>query len=200
MTRAEGPGLWEPREGLPLFFEAKGIAERLLLDLRIEAGFRAGESEPYLHPGASIGIAGAGASIGAVGEIHPSVAAHFEIDVPCAIIEVDLRALSKLPRREIEYRDVSRQPRVRRDIAVLLSSDLAAGEILEAIRKTAGPHLISAQLFDRYGGKGIPAGKVSLAFRLVFQRPDRTLKDAEVAKITDRVVQMLSNRFGGEQR
>jgi len=59
---------------------------------------------------------------------------------------------------------------------------------------------VSAEIFDRYEGKGIPAGKVSIAFRMVFQRPDRTLLDTEVAKTTERVIEMLGQRFGGELR
>ena len=69
-------------------------------------------------------------------------------------------------------------------------------KIVEAIRKTAGSQLVGLEIFDRYEGEGIPEGKVSLAFRMDFQRPDRTLNDVEVTKITDRVMQMLSHRFG----
>ena len=56
------------------------------------------------------------------------------------------------------------------------------------------------ELFDRYEGRGVPEGKVSVAFRLIFQRPDRTLTDQEVAAQTDRVVQALSHRFGATLR
>ena len=72
--------------------------------------------------------------------------------------------------------------------------------LLDAIRKTAGDDLVSADLFDRYEGKGVAEGRVSLAFRLVFQRADRTLKDSEVTKAMDRVVRMIAHRFGGELR
>ena len=54
-------------------------------------------------------------------------------------------------------------------------------------------------MFDRYEGRGVPEGKVSLAFRLVFQRTDRTLTDAEVSRAVERVLD-LSQRFGGELR
>ena len=57
-----------------------------------------------------------------------------------------------------------------------------------------------AELFDRYEGRGVPEGKVSLAFRLAFQRVDRALTEKEVGKAIDRVVKMLSHRFGGELR
>jgi len=83
---------------------------------------------------------------------------------------------------------------------VLVDEGQAAGEILEAIGRSAGADLVSVDLYDRYAGKGVPRGRVSLAFRLVFQRSDRTLKDAEVTKAIDRVVKMLTHRFGGELR
>ena len=138
--------------------------------------------------------------IGAVGEIHPEVARHFEIDVPCAAFEVNLSDLAQQPRRDVHYRDVSRFPHIRRDVAVLVDATQPAGEILAALRKAAGKDCVSADLFDRYEGRGVPEGRVSLAFRLIFQRADRTLKDAEIAPAMDRVVRMLSHRFGGELR
>jgi phenylalanyl-tRNA synthetase beta chain len=75
-----------------------------------------------------------------------------------------------------------------------------AGDVIEAVRKAGGKDLESVELFDRYTGEGVPEGRVSLAFRLVFQRADRTLKDEEVTKATDRVVRMLAHRFNGELR
>jgi phenylalanyl-tRNA synthetase beta chain len=89
---------------------------------------------------------------------------------------------------------------VRRDVSALFASDCSAGEIAEGIRKAAGPDLLSVEIFDRYEGSGVPEGRVSLAFRLVFQRADRTLSDAEVTKSVDRVVRTLTHRFGAELR
>ena len=105
-----------------------------------------------------------------------------------------------LPQEEARFRAVSRQPSVRRDLAVVVDLDQPAGEVLEAIRKTGGKDLVLVELFDRYAGKGIAEGRTSLAFRLVFQRFDRTLKDEEVTKTTDRIVKMLAHRFKGELR
>ena len=128
------------------------------------------------------------------------MASAFEISGPCALLELDLQALLERPAEPTRIREVSPYPAVRRDLAVLLAASQPAGEVLDAIRKTAGPLLSFAAIFDRYEGKGIPAGKISIAFRLVFQRPDRTLLDAEVAKTTERVIEMLAQRFGGELR
>ncbi len=198
LTAPEEPGLWASQA--PLFFETRGIAERLLFQLGYVASFRNTAVPPYLHPGAAAVIQVGEQEVGALGELHPEVAAATRIDVPCALLEVDLTALGRLPERAPRYRDISRHPSVRRDLAVVLARSQPAGEVLEAIRKAAGADLVSAQLFDRYEGKGIPEGRVSLAFRLVFQKPDRTLTDVEVTKVTDRVVRMLAKRFGGELR
>jgi len=199
LTRGKEERLWSDSKP-PLFFEAKGIALRALDSLRCLADFVGGPCQPYLHPGASGEITSGGRTLGWVGEIHPDTATNFEIGAPCALIELDLSALLELPRERSLYREVSRHPQVKRDLAVLLDRSQPAGEVLEAIRKEAGAQLVSAGVFDRYEGQGVPEGKVSLAFRLVFQRPDRTLTDAEVGKATERVVKMLAHRFGGELR
>lgn len=200
LLAGEGPeGLWAGAPA-PFFFQAAGVAERLLIQLGYVAVLQREDTPPYLHPGASAAIEVGGQVIGAVGELHPEVAAYFEIDVPCAVVEVDLSALDGHPPEPVRFRDVSRFPQVRRDLAVLLDRELAAGDVLAAVRKAAGKDCLQAELFDRYEGKGVPEGKVSLAFRLVFQGEDRTLTDGEVTPAVDKVVRMLSHRFGGELR
>ena len=193
--------LWSSAaRGAPLFFEMKGIAERLFAGLGLDVRFASETSAPYLHPGIASDLQLDGSPIGAVGEIHPETAVRLDIERRCAVLEVDLAALLTAPAQEISYREVSRHPSVRRDLAVVLSAEQPAGEVVEAIRRQGGEALLRVELFDRYEGEGVEAGKVSLAFRLVYQRTDRTLTDAEVTKATDRVVKMLSHRFGGELR
>ncbi len=184
----------------PLFFQAKGIAERLLNLLGYDALLQRGGQPPYLHPGASVTLWVRGKMVGAVGELHPETCSRFEIDVPGVAIELDLSALLEMPTRPPQYREISRFPQLRRDLAVLVDREHAAGELIAAVRKGAGKDCTSVELFDRYEGKGVPEGKVSLAFRLVFQRADRTLEDSEVTPALDRVVRTLSHRFGAELR
>jgi phenylalanyl-tRNA synthetase beta chain len=128
------------------------------------------------------------------------VAAEFGIEPHCAMFELNLSALLAVKKREFQFREVSREPSVRRDLAVLVDRAQPAGALQEQIRKVGGPDLVSVEIFDRYEGRGIPEGRVSLAFRLVFQRADRTLTDAEVTRVTERVVTALTERFGAELR
>lgn len=200
VVRGERASLWEPREPAPLFFEAKGIAERLLSDLGRRGEFVAGSEEPFLHPGACASIRVDGRGVGCVGEVHPEIARRFEIDRPCALVDVDLTALGATVAHEGQYRELSQQPPVRRDLALLVRRDVAAGDLLESIRKTAGRDLVGLELFDRYEGRGIPEDRMSLAFRLTFQRLDRAFTEAEITKTVGRVVAMLSHRFGAELR
>ncbi len=215
----------EPRAQLwgapaPLFFQAKGIAERLLFQLGYMASFQVAGLPPYLHPAAALRISegaqrerpavgGAHAvresellweAPGFVGELHPEVAARFELAVPCALLELSLSALARLPRRSAAVREVSRQPGVRRDLAIRVARAVRAGELLQAIRRAAGPHAVSVELFDRYEGKGVGPGELSLAFCLLFRHPERTLTDAEVSSAMERIVKTLAERFGAELR
>jgi len=192
--------LWEAPSSAPLFFRLKGITKKLLNQLGYVAWFPSASLPPYLHPGAAAALEVGGVVVGSLGQLHPDVASAFGLEVGCAVMELDLEALAALPEQEIRFREVSRQPSVRRDLAVVVDTGQPAGEVLEAIRKTGGKDLISVELFDRYAGKGIAEGRTSLAFRLVFQRFDRTLKDEEVTKTTDRIVKMLAHRFKGELR
>jgi len=198
LTHGERAGLWGAE--VPVFYAAKGVLERLFVGLGQEGSFRAECDEPYLHPAASAEVWCGVDRLGVVGELHPDVAARFGIDVDCAVFEIDLASLVGRPRVTARFGEVSRHPAVRRDVAVLLDRDRHAAEVIDAIRQTGGKHLVRVELFDRYEGKGVPPGRVSLAFRMVMQRPDRTLTDAEIRKVTDRVRNMLVHRFDGELR
>jgi phenylalanyl-tRNA synthetase beta chain len=200
ITRGRDRHLWDAPEPPPLFFEARGIAERLLIGLGYEACLRGGGTVAYLHPGAQAEIEVSGRPIGCVGDLHPEVARAFEIDVPAAYVEIDVSALAATQASRPRFREPSREPAIRRDLAVTVPRARSAGEILEEIRKQAGEDLVSVELFDRYEGRGVAADRVSLAFRLIFQRGDRTLVDAEVHRAMDRVVRALAQRFGAELR
>ena len=199
LITASEPSLWDRGE-TPVFFQVKGVAERLLADLGKPAKFTPGECEPFLHPSVSGTFLVNGRPVVRLGELHPAVAAAFELDVPAALAWVDVDALDALETPGPRYREVSKHPRSVRDLALLLGREIAAGDVIAAIQRLAGSALTSVHVFDRYEGKGVPEGKVSLAFRLVFQRTDRTLTEEEVAKATERVVAAVRNDFGGELR
>jgi phenylalanyl-tRNA synthetase beta chain len=200
LLEGEPRGPWQPAARVPLFFELKGMLERCLARLQRPGTIRPAPRVAYLHPGSTGEIAVGDVTLGAVGGLHPDVAAAFGIDAPCVVAELDLDRLGRLPERAARYREVSAYPSIRRDLAWLVDRERPAGEVLEAIRRQAGEELVAVELFDRYEGAGVPEGRVSLAFRLVFQRGDRTLTDAEVSRRVERVVRWLAQRFGATLR
>jgi phenylalanyl-tRNA synthetase beta chain len=193
--------LWEPARA-PVFFRARGVADGLFQALRLTASWVPTAEVPYLHPARALEIQCAGARLGVLGELHPEVARAFEMDVPVAVLELALDALQRglAAAPPASLRPVSRYPAVRRDLAVVLPLDARAAEVADAIRKTGGGIVRDVEIFDRFLGAGVPEGKVSVAYRIVFQSVDRTLTDAEVTKATERIRTMLERRFGGELR
>ena len=93
-----------------------------------------------------------------------------------------------------------RFPSIVRDISMLVDDTLPAATVRGTIRSSAPSTLVSIAEFDRYQGKGVPDGRVSLSLRLTFRAPDRTLTDDEVQAATNRIVEALRATHGAEQR
>ena len=87
-----------------------------------------------------------------------------------------------------------------RDISLLVDESLPAAAVRGTIRSGAPPTLVSIAEFDRYQGKGVPDGKVSLSVRLTFRAADRTLTDQEAQDATSRILTALRSTHGAEQR
>jgi phenylalanyl-tRNA synthetase beta chain len=93
-----------------------------------------------------------------------------------------------------------RFPSVTRDVSVLVDDTIAAETLRDTVRRAAPPTLVRIREFDRYQGKGVPDGKVSLSLRLTFRSPERTLTDAEVQAAMDGIVGALMSTHGAVQR
>jgi phenylalanyl-tRNA synthetase beta chain len=167
---------------------AKGVVDTLLGTLRIEPAFEPGTHE-LLHPGKTAVL-----PQGVVGEVHPGVAAGF------AAFELDLAALGESPSENVLYRDVITYPAVRQDLAFVVPNEVTAARLAAAMREAAGPDLREVEVFDEYRSDELGAGKRSLAFRVAFQSPERTLSDEDAQGLRERIVAALAERFDAELR
>ena len=177
------------------FFDVKGDVEALLAP--VTATFER-ISHPALHPGRAAKIVVQGKDVGLVGELHPRWQQKYELPGPVMLFEIDAVALTGVG--VPAYREVSRQPVVRRDIAVLVDESIPAGTMLEALRDGLPDIVENVEVFDVYRGKGVEIGKRSLAFRVLMQDTRRTLTDAEADAVVASAVAILQQRFGGTLR
>jgi phenylalanyl-tRNA synthetase beta chain len=184
------PEQWADKSPAADFFDAKGDLEAIAGPVTLE--FRRG-SHPAFHPGRCAAVWAGDREVGVVGELHPRLQQKYELALAPVAFEIDCEAL--LAGRAPRFEGVSRMPTVRRDLAVVVAEDLPAGSILEAVRAAVPACVRAVEIFDQYRGKGVDAGRKSLAFRIVIQDTARTLTDAEVEEIVGSVRHLLTEKF-----
>jgi phenylalanyl-tRNA synthetase beta chain len=184
------------------FFAAKGVLQGLLDRLRVPWTVRAArDPQPFLHPGRAAAIVVADHDVGWLGEIHPVVAADWDIEDTVAGFELDLDAVAPHAVLTPIYEDLTSFPEVREDLAVIVSEDVGAARVLTVVRDAGKPLLQRAEVFDVYRDPGrLGEGNVSLAIRLSYRAPDRTLTDEQVAKQRDEIIGALESELGGRIR
>ena len=155
---------------------------------------------PGMHPTRSAEVVVAGRARGAVGEVDPEVLEACGVSGRVAWLQLDLQQVLEGPRTRRRYRPVSKYPPSDVDLAFVVPDEVAAVQVERALRASAGSLLARVELFDSYRGSGVPEGSRSLAYRLRFQAPDRTLTDAEVAEIRQRCIDETSRRTGATLR
>ena len=192
------------------FFDVKGAAEQVAHALGVAVRVEP-VRPPYLVAGqaASVLVAdgpGRGAMLGVVGVLAPAVADARGLprqDRVC-VAELDL---DRLERARGAVSDAAvplpRHPFVVRDLSIVVANTLPAeiirGTMLTAARDLPAP-LAALAFFDRYQGKGVPEGAVSLSVRLTFQAADRTLTDAEVHQSVETILAALVREHHAVQR
>ena len=181
------------------FFDVKADVEALLALSGDLAGFRfTAERHLALHPGQSARIWRGDRAVGWLGALHPERAARMDLTYPVFVfeIETDASLAADLP----EYREISKYPAIRRDIAAIVDEELAADGLLATVRASGGELLKGVSVLSVYQGRQIEKGKKSIALGLQLQDTSRTLTDQEADAIVARVVEQLSARHGAAIR
>jgi phenylalanyl-tRNA synthetase beta chain len=182
------------------YFDMQGIVERVCDALRVEV-----HAEPitdsWLVPGRAAAMMSDGARVGSLGQLAPSIVEQHGLSASDAIYvaELDLEFVPPTD-EELRVEPLPRYPSVTRDLSILVSDTLPAATIRRTVREHAPEILTSVREFDRYQGKGVPQGQVSLSLRLMFRAPDRTLTDAEAQSAVDAVLAALREKHQAVQR
>jgi phenylalanyl-tRNA synthetase beta chain len=198
------PATWRSKAGAADFYAAKGYVAALLDVVGLELVVEPTADLPYLHPGrtarALVHAAGELVDVGWIGELHPLVAREWDLGGDAAGFELDVDVLAELTDGVLAtYEDVTSFPAVLQDIAVVAPSDVSAATVETTVTKAGGDLLAATGVFDVYEGEQVGEGKRSLALRLEFRAPDRTLTEEEVAERRNAIVAALE-QIGGQIR
>jgi phenylalanyl-tRNA synthetase beta chain len=169
------------------FFDVKADIEALLAATGARAEFT---FEPHalacLHPGRAARLDRKGQPVGWLGELHPSLVKALDFTYAPVLFELDVEPALAIERPA--YREVSRFPQVRRDLAVVVDESIALSRLIERVTFTASSLLRDLRVFDVYRGPGVEAGRKSVAFGLIFQDISRTLTEDDVAGLMTAIV------------
>ena len=186
-----------PREAVT-FFDLKGVVETLLEGLQIpEVNFRREALPAYLCQGAR--VYSGDRQLGFLGEIEPEAGDRLDLEGAIFVFNLALAALAEAAAPPL-FTPLPRYPAVYRDIALVLPEGVPAAQVTEALYRFGAPWLEEARLFDVYTGDQVPAGKRSLAFRLSYRDPERTLTDELINPHHQALVEALARELGGELR
>ncbi|GAB4140666.1 MAG: phenylalanine--tRNA ligase subunit beta [Cyanobacteria bacterium J069] len=187
------------REQPMTWFEAKGALESVFRQLGIAVEFQPDRRNALLHPGRTASLWLRGERLGTFGQLHPQERQRRGLPDEVYAFELDLDLLLEQLSAEENltrtFQPYSAYPASDRDLAFFAPVQFSVSEIERAVRKTAGKLLDSVELFDEYRGESVPAGKRSLALRLVYRAGDRTLTDEDIEPVHQKVREALQEKF-----
>ena len=182
------------------FYYLKESIEKLLWYLGIEDLEVRRKEVSFLHPGRSAEFILKGESLGVFGEVHPKVLENYGLKKKAYVAELDFDKIVENTIGNYTYKELPKYPTMKRDFAFVMDRDIDSVE-LEKISKKYGKELLeSFKVFDIYQGENIEEGKKSVAFSLVFRAADRTLEDAEVTEICEKIVAEIESEIKAKLR
>ncbi len=183
------------------FYGIKGAVEAVLEGLRIEnVRYEAESGNPSYHPGRCAKVYSGQRLLGVLGQIHPAVAANYDVDCPLYAAELSFDALFASMGGAPVYQPLPRFPAVTRDISLVCDAKTSVGALEDCIRRGAKGLLKTVSLFDVYTGPGIPEGKKSAAFSLELRADDRSLTAQEADEDVQGILALLKSELNAVLR
>ncbi|GAC1451482.1 MAG: phenylalanine--tRNA ligase subunit beta [Steroidobacteraceae bacterium] len=180
------------------FYDLKGDLEALFVSTgEAEAFVFEADTLPALHPGRTARVLRRGMRVGWLGELHPTLVKSLDFTYPPVLFELDLAALAV---QRAPYREISRYPQVRRDLAVVIDEAVTLSTLTERVTLVTSSLLRSLRIFDVYRGPGLEEGRKSVALGLIFQDISRTLTEQDVERLMASVVTDLRENLNARIR
>ena len=174
------------------FYDIKGITEEILDYLGYNGRYSfviKNQIPQEFHPYQTAEISVNNDIVGIVGKLHPG-----NVKEDVYVLEINLDKLLEKRTGNMKYKEISKFPSVKKDLAVIVDQDITSEEIAKQIKKSAGSLLIESKVFDIYTGTGIEENKKSIAYSLEFGTSDRTLTDEEINAILEKIIMNLEKQ------
>ncbi|WP_163970177.1 phenylalanine--tRNA ligase subunit beta [Oceanobacillus halotolerans] len=184
---------WQQENKMADFYVVKGIIEGLFEHLAIPVAFKPAKL-PELHPGRCATLFVQDKVVGFIGQVHPVIEKQMDLK-ETYVFDINLESLLNEYRDRTAFNVIPKYPSIARDIAFIVDKGVLAGDIKSRIEDKGSPLVKQVQIFDVYEGENVPEGKKSIAYSLVYQDPEKTLKDDEVEASYQEIVNTINEEF-----
>ncbi|MEN1968278.1 phenylalanine--tRNA ligase subunit beta [Lentibacillus sp. N15] len=184
---------WQQEKKAVDFYVAKGIVEGLFNYLQLPVTFEQ-ETIPDMHPGRCATIVHHEQVIGFLGQVHPQLAKQLDLQ-ETYVFDINLEQVLTAHKNVPGYQPIPKYPSTIRDIAFVLDDEVKAGNVKTLIEQTGKDLVKDSQIFDVYTGEHLPDGKKSIAYRLLYQHPERTLTDEEVEASYQTIISAVNDTY-----
>ncbi len=199
MTGMVPTRLWK-ETGKPVdYYDLKGALEFLLSGFKVSLQFRPAACS-FLDPEKSLEGFVEDVPVAFLGQLNGALTRRLDLNPGVYVGEMNVEALERLATRPLKFSAIPKFPETYRDISVLLDQSVPSQTVTDLIRQMGAPLIQRVDLYDLFEGNKLEKGKKSLTFALAFQSPEKTLTDAEVNPIFDKIVQALSDQLGAQLR
>ncbi|MGM9970908.1 MAG: phenylalanine--tRNA ligase subunit beta [Anaeroplasmataceae bacterium] len=192
--------MWQMQKTPVDFFLVKGILDVLFNKIGLTVKYTAATNlNKNFHPGRTALITSNDKTIGFIGELHPRFIK--EHDLPRVVVfELNEDIILELNNNEFKYKAITKFPSITRDLAIVCKKDIPASDIIDLVKQTAKKTLVDLQVFDLYVGENVAIDEKSIAIKLVFNDPTKTLETADVDKTINSIINRLDFTFKARLR
>jgi phenylalanyl-tRNA synthetase beta chain len=195
------PTFWQHNKTLTYdYFDIKGITESFLDNFKVKECHFKENNVKCLATNNAVSLIYADKQIGYLGEIRKQILDRYDIPITVYALEINLEEVLNIAPSYRYFQTLPRFPSVVRDLAFIIDDKLSAAKMTQAILKIAGALLESVEIFDYFAGKPLPTGKRNLGIRITLRSEERTLNQAEVNKIFDKLLKFLKDKMQVELR
>ena len=186
------------------FYVVKGIAEEILNYLGYENRYSFVKKEEIpaeFHPGQTAYISVNNDYVGVIARLHPNVENNVNnAKSPVYVLEINLEKLLQKRTGKMKFKEISKFPSIKKDIAFVVDDKTTSLEIETNIKKAAGSILESVKPFDVYRGENLGKNRKSIAYSLIFSDSKKTLTEEEVTNTMEKIVEVVTKKCNAEFR